>query len=643
MRDSSTRWGTAAPWILGGIVLVAAGTMSILRYLSCSNTNFDLAFYTRIVWGLTYGDRFNPLIGAHDLGLHLSPVLYVYVPFALLLPIPLVLLVSQALVLGGCVPVVHRIALRKTGSRSVALAFAAGWLLFPAVLSIGAKEFHPGTLALLPLLLAYDCIDRRSILPAAAFLAAATLCREDVALAAAAAGILVILQGGRARLWGSLILFAGLAWFLVYTLAVQPHYLPPRGSIEEHFPRLGHTAGEVILTALSRPLDILGGLAGLEKVVYIVSLLFPLALLSLLSPVWLILALPSFAINVLSQFPDAARVESHYATLIIPAVFMSALGGAAKVIAAVRARAPDHRSSATFISTSVAVLVVLCSLAAQYAQGALPGARGFEKGVYWWGKNNGTLCWYAAELREDKGLSVLAPYGALAHLADRRRVYSIDFVHPKPDAAILDISQRTWVQVGIDRWQEPWELETEKLEADPRYGLWKSNPPYQLLWKGKPGGKKRHAGISLAALPDGVRLQTVAWTGAVQLEAIEGYLRIRSEPWSGEYEQCIRVFIVFYWRALTRLPADLFVKVRLTGRGKTQDYVFRPTFGARKTGTWKKSEIIRDSQSFVSPGGWPLEEIAATVMFVDAGGNPYPSGAQPQPLVWPEWEARRDR
>ena len=119
-------------------MLVAAGTMSILRYLSCSNTNFDLAFYTRIVWGLAYGDRFNPLIGAHDLGLHLSPVLYLFVPFALLLPIPPVLLASQALVLGGCVPVVHRIALRKTGSPTVALAFAAGWLLFPAVLSIGA-------------------------------------------------------------------------------------------------------------------------------------------------------------------------------------------------------------------------------------------------------------------------------------------------------------------------------------------------------------------------------------------------------------------------------------------------------------------------------------------------------------------------
>lgn len=638
-----SRWTKALPWVLAAAVTLTSGLMSFLRYLSCSNTNFDLAFYTRIVWGLAFGDRFNTLIGAHDLGLHLSPVLYLFVPLAFFVPIAPMLLTAQSLVLGACVPVIHRIALRKTSSHVLAAAFAASWLLFPAVLQIGSREFHPGTLALLPLLLAYDFIDRGRLFAAAAALVAAALCREDAALVAAAAGLLVFLNGGKGRVLGPVLLAAGAGYFFVYTLGIQPLYLPPSGSLDEHFPGLGHSLPQVLAAMASHPGDMAMRLLGIGKLQYLIGLLVPLACLSVFSPRWLIPAAAPLLINLLSEFPDAARVESHYATMIIPSLFFSAMGGAAGISEQLRRRFGVRPAATRAVPLALGALLLLCGLYTHYFLGALPGSRLFDGGAFTWSGKNGTLCWYAKELQDEKELSVLAPYGALARLADRRRIYSIDFVHPKPDVAVLDISQRKWVKLEIARWSDPWELAHEKLAADPAYGLWKSNPPYEILWKGKPGGKERLASISPDRLPRESRIQDIRWEGHVKLEAVEAYLRIRTEEWSGDYEKGIVVIMVFYWSAMARLPDDLFVKIELSGGGKTHVRFFRPTFGVRKTGTWKKGELIRDEQVFVSPGGWPLRALSARVLFVHPDGKPFPDGAEPQEIVWPEWEADRDK
>ena len=636
-------WFWAAVFI-GGLVITAAVVMSILRLLSCSNTNFDLAFYVRIVWGLAYGDRFNPLIGAHDLGLHLSPVLYIFVPFSLFLPIPTILLSAQALVLGGCVPLVYKIALRKTGKVMIGLAFALAWALFPAILQIGSREFHPGTLALLPLLAAYDAIDRKRFFPAVLLLFFATLCREDVALVASAAGALMFFMGkGRSRLLGMLVMAGGLLYFLVYAVAVQPLFLPPQGSIDEHFPQLGHSAPEVLRYIITHPAAVLQHLLSVDKLIYMAGLILPLCFLPLLSPKWLIPAAAPLFFNLLSSFPDASRVESHYATLIIPSLFFAALGGMEKIGRIASGKFKGNIKVANIVFASFALIIFFFSLLAHYLSGALPGARKYDKGAYSWGKNNGTLCWYAGNLAREKELSVLAPYGALARLADRRRVYSIDFIHPKPDAAIVEVDQKKWVGLSVERWFEPWQAEYEKLSSDYRYGKPMSNPPYELFWKGKPGGRERVQAVSLRQLPEDVRLQNARWKGHIKLEAIEGRLRIDTEKWSGEYEQGIVVQIVFYWRALTKLPADLFVKCTLSGRGNTHVRFFRPTSGIRKTGTWRKGEIIRDEQVFSSPGGWPLAEIKANVVFITLDTKTYPHGAEPLELAWPEWEAVRDK
>lgn len=633
----------AAAWAIGLGVAVAAYWMAERRFETCSNANFDLAFYMRIVWGLAYGDRFNPLVGAHDLGLHLAPVLHLFAPLAFFLPLAKTLLAAQAAVLGACAPLLYRIAAKRTGSAAVGVALAAAWALYPTVLQVGSREFHPGTLALLPLLAAFDALDEGRWWRGALLLVLATLCREDVALVAAGAGVVAFLRGGRWRIAGGTIAAAALLWFSVYVVVVQPAFLPPRGSIDEHFRGMGHSAPQVIGYALAHPLRVLGLVCTWGKAWYLLALLLPLCLLPLAAPAWLIPAAGPLAINLLSGFWDATRVESHYATLLLPPLFFAAACGARALVVRLRARLPGNARAAAALAAGLAAALPAASLWAHYQAGALPGSRTFDGKALRLDRDKGIMCWYARETQGDRRLSVVAPYGALAHLADRRRVYSADFPHPLPDVAILDVGQRKWVTLGLGRWNKPWELEYERIAGDRRYGLVRGNAPYLLMRRGAPGGEARVGRLGVKAPPPEARGQGASWGDKVRLEAAEGGLRIESEKWGGGFEQRIVVKLAFYWRALSRLPDGLFVKCVLTGRGKSLEYFFRPTGGLRTTSTWRKDELVRDEQVLVSPGGWPLREVTAEVLFVDVTGKAWPPGAAPHTILWPPLEADRDK
>ena len=150
-RESHTT--SRDPWlrvalVMGFLLMAVSATMALLRYYTMGNDNYDIAFYTRVVWGMAHGDRVNSIVGAHDLGLHMMPVMMIFVPLSWVLPIPHTLLVSQALAIGGVVPLLYRAGRVVTGRTWVGMALASAWCLHPSVLQIGCREFHPGSLAL---------------------------------------------------------------------------------------------------------------------------------------------------------------------------------------------------------------------------------------------------------------------------------------------------------------------------------------------------------------------------------------------------------------------------------------------------------------------------------------------------------------
>lgn len=427
---TSRRALAALPALVAGYALFYS-VLSLLRF-ETFHAQIDMSYYLRLVWGLGHGHYDLPLVQApHVLGLHLEPVL---LPLALLsalgVPVAPVLLVLQAAAVALLAWPAYRLARRHLpapgGAEGAALPAALLALLYPTVTVATLHDFHPVTLALAPLLGVIDALDEGARRRALWLGAVALGCREDIALQLALLCAVEAprLQGPGGARRRCMLLAAGLlGYFAAYVFWLQPRFLPAAGSYGLHFQELGGAAArsgrDVALFALRHPLRFLGHLGGGGRLLYPVTLLWPVAFLPLLAPRYLLAALPVAAINLLSDFPRVRTIEAHYATGLVPFVVGPAILGLGRAVGWLRRRGPEPLARAPLL------LYLLLALLAHERHGASP------------------LAWHSARFRRadfvpgagfaetraavrsvPAGASVAARPGPLAHLAERPRAIS---------------------------------------------------------------------------------------------------------------------------------------------------------------------------------------------------------------------------
>ncbi len=127
--------------------------------------------------------------GAHVLGLHASPVLVPLGWLGMLVGTVPVLLLALTLSAGLAAQRLAQMGARTLGpwGALAGLAFA----LHPNLSHVLSYEFHPGTLALGPLVWTLDALDRRDARGLLWATVAVLLCREDLAAITALTGVVV--------------------------------------------------------------------------------------------------------------------------------------------------------------------------------------------------------------------------------------------------------------------------------------------------------------------------------------------------------------------------------------------------------------------------------------------------------------------
>lgn len=421
---------------IAAMVMLAAAlfaTLALLRYHTFHNETFDLAFYARMAWGEAHFDGWNPIVSAHVRGLHLS---WILAPLglvgALFGQVP-TLLLAQATALSATALPLARLARRKLGEAGSGVA-AIAWLLHPNVSHVATNEFHPGSIAALPLALALEALDRRNARDVAIGVAGALACREDLAMVTALVGIAAWTLArrdpseGARRLRGAgiAILFASIAYLAFFVLYLHPRFAPPQGSLELHFGRWGSSATEVITHLLTHPRDLLGHLAERHRILYLALISAPLALLPLLRPQWLLLGAPVLAMNLISEFPGTTDLDSHYLTPALPA-----LVGAAIHAAAALPEWPLVRLAPLAAST----------ILAHVALGGTPLSIAFP----WSEHTDDARSRAALEILEriPSEASVQAPDALLPHLAERRTIARVPPPERNTDFVVLDLAHRS--------------------------------------------------------------------------------------------------------------------------------------------------------------------------------------------------------
>ncbi|MCA9608874.1 MAG: DUF2079 domain-containing protein [Myxococcales bacterium] len=419
----ATRRVIVALTVSQGVLFALLG---IARHVTFHNETFDLAFYTRIAWGLVRNDFWEPLVDAHVYGLHLSPILVPLGALGALFDTATVLVLAQAAALAAAAFPLARIGARYLGPAGALLATIV-WLFYPNAGHVAGYEVHPGSMAVLPLAWIAWSVDAGSARGFVLGALGVLLCREDLALVVLGAAAIHAWRHPEARRAVGITAAITLAYVLYFFLHLHPAHAPPQGSLQLHFGRFGASPTEVAGHLITHPGELLAHLATRERLLYLPKVLGPLALLPLLRPRWLVPALPVLAVNLISEWPTTTDLDVHYLTPALPFLVAGAVEGAA-------AAAPRLSRLGVTVGLSIA------ALAGHALAGGTPLSIDYDGAAF--ARDHRTAGASAVVDRIGPTASVQAPYPLLSHLAERpvlRRTTSPD---SNTDFYVLDASHR---------------------------------------------------------------------------------------------------------------------------------------------------------------------------------------------------------
>lgn len=318
--------------ILGILILVYTITftqLSILRHQAFAS-NFDLANMGQTVWNTFHGRPFQ-LSGASGtvsrFSIHADLILVLLSPLYFIWERIYMLLFIQSFALAlGAIPT-YFLSRKYLAGKLISLGLVLIYLLNPSLQWTNMYDFHGVALAI-PLLLSalyFALIKRWSWFWFFVVLALTT--KEEVSLLIAGVGIALFLIY-KERLQGSLAFLVGITWFLVMTFVIIPHFSlggEHWGINSLYQPALTKLSN---IRTLPELIDTVRGyFLATPAFDYYIALLKPFGYIPILGLPWLLLALPEFAINLLSTDAQMQSTTLHYDSGITPFLIISTIFG----------------------------------------------------------------------------------------------------------------------------------------------------------------------------------------------------------------------------------------------------------------------------------------------------------------------------
>jgi uncharacterized membrane protein len=316
---------------------VLLSRITLVNFHAFSPHTFDLGLYDNILWHTAHGDLLgcSYLKGGHHASAHFDPILLALAPIYRLAPGASTLLVVQVLWVGATALPLHLLAREKLGSPLAGLVFAAAYLLHPAVHGAALYEFHSLALASPLLVWMVYLLERRAYRRYASALAAALLCREDVALLACFVGLYAILRRERRSLRvGWLTILAGVSYLAVVKwLFMDSHDLLNDGAQSYGFsyyyadliPKGSSAVRGILETILTNPLFVLQKVLIPAKLEFLVVVMLPLAFLPLLARPARVMLVYGVLFTMLASKPAVYSIAFQYSCVLVPLTFATAV------------------------------------------------------------------------------------------------------------------------------------------------------------------------------------------------------------------------------------------------------------------------------------------------------------------------------
>lgn len=420
------------------IYIVLFSVMSILKHHAFHSTAFDLSVVDYELKHVSKGELYytNEISGERLFELHFRPINFLLVPFYWIYPNAETLLILQSLFLGlGALPI-YLISKNKLKSNIIALIISGIYLLYVPLQAINLIDFHFNALAIPFLLFAFYFLENNKYGCFTLFSILAAICREEIALIVFMMGIYIILKKNKKM--GAIVAGLALIYFVFVVGFLMPyiggeHTVLKTGSkdfLQNRYDYLGNSYKEFFETIITKPIYVLKHIFTLPKMKYFFLLLFPagFGIFSVFAPEILMLSLPIFAMNLLSEYEPMYQIYYQYNSGIIPFIFISTIYGIPRFIKFFDEK--FKKINPKKLLRFIIIFIFSATLLFSYLYGPLPFSRVFNFEIY---NVNLEFVKTGHRLIEmiPKNSSILAPVNVVPHLTEYKKVYM--FPEPYPE------------------------------------------------------------------------------------------------------------------------------------------------------------------------------------------------------------------
>jgi uncharacterized membrane protein len=443
---------------------------SLQKHAAFQTAGFDLGNWDQMMWSALHGNPFyitQYTNTANSLGGHVEFILLLLFPLYGIHNGPETLLVFQPIFISlGALPVFW-LAQERLRSSVAGLAFAAIYLLYPALESAVSFDFHGLTVAVPFLTYALWAMVTRRYRLFGVMAILAMSCKEDMPLLVLMMGLYILIvqrqpRAGLAAIGGSA------AWFVAANFVVVPAFSFSTDSIHLHrYSEWGDSMSQVILTVITQPWRVIQAATSGDKLLYWIRFTMPVAFTALLDPLGLVLAAPLLLINTLSNFPPAYQLDQYHSSAPLAAyVTFASINGLARLIDFAGPKLKHVRSG--FLQATLIAMVALVTLAYQVQFGYTPIGRNFR--------------WPAVtehDLQAERILAQIPPQATVAVAAQNDLVPRLSrrewiFILPtlayrgqEADYIVMDMQSRLDPYPSV----EAYCAQIDQLLAGPDYGL----------------------------------------------------------------------------------------------------------------------------------------------------------------------------
>ncbi|MBF0388052.1 MAG: DUF2079 domain-containing protein [Candidatus Omnitrophica bacterium] len=407
----------ASKYSLAFLVVVYIAFFSAYCFMSFRAFGYydwDLAVYDQIIWNITRGDLFSSLLGVNFLGHHVHflafPIAFIYKLF----PHPYTLLFLQTAALGGAAVPLYYLARQFLDLRWSFLV-CCFYLLHQGVWQANIYEFHFTAFAPLIFFSMFSFYFSNNYFRFVFTAVAALLCQENFALFTFFFGVLALVQHRSVRWWLP-VLTGSLLYILLCFKFLIPFLNPGIIQFVSIYRQWGADYRQIAGNLLAHPLQALQFMFLPAKLSWLGSIFMPLSFVPLLSPGFLLLALPVFLQRLLSSRPQETALMYHYQAELLPFIFLALIFGLRRLM-----RVPFLSTTRAFWGYLMLAVVLFHS----YSAVVNICSKNIDRTVVT-GADNVKAQWVKDVPSK---ASVVASFEFLSHLSNRKDLYSFQYIY----------------------------------------------------------------------------------------------------------------------------------------------------------------------------------------------------------------------